>query len=168
MITSGRDPIPIGGSISVTDTPSPEDFATIFRGLDEATAEVAGQANLLPLAVLLRDDAGIAVGGLWGRTVSSWLSTAMLCVPASLRGRGLGSAWVRAAEHAALARACIGIRVETFDFQAPTFYQRLGFVLAAVQDDLPPGHRCYSLCKRLIPVPRSPDLSSVPLAVTPP
>ena len=22
-------------------------------------------------------------------------------------------------------------------------------ILAAVQDDLPPGHRCYSLCKRL-------------------
>jgi hypothetical protein len=56
---------------------------------------------------------------------------------------------VRAAEHAARARACIGIRVETFDFQAPTFYQRLGFVVVAVQDDLPPGHRCYSLCKRL-------------------
>jgi GNAT superfamily N-acetyltransferase len=167
MITSGPDSISVSGSISVTDTPSPADFATIFRGLDEATAEVVGHANLLPLAVL-RDDAGMAVGGLWGRTVYSWLMIEMLFVPASLRGRGLGSAMVRAAEHAALARACIGIRVETFDFQAPTFYQRLGFVLAAVQDDLPPGHRCYSLCKRLIPVPRSPDLSSVPLAGTPP
>ena len=167
MITSGRDTISVGGSISVTDTPSPEDFATIFQGLDDATAEVVGHANLLPLAVLLRDDAGMAVGGLWGRTVYSWLMIEMLFVPASMRGRGLGSAVVRAAEHTALARACIGIRVETFDFQAPTFYQRLGFVLAAVQDDLPPGHRCYSLCKRLIPVARSPDLSSAPLAVMP-
>ena len=108
-----------------------------------------GHANLVPLAVLLHDDAGMAVGGLWGRTVYSWLMIEMLFVPAPLRGRGLGSAVVRAAEHAALARACIGIRVETFDFQAPNFYQRLGFVLAAVQADLPPGHRCYSLCKRL-------------------
>jgi GNAT superfamily N-acetyltransferase len=167
MITSGRDLIPVSGSISVTDTPSQEDFTTIFRGLDEATAEVVGRANLSPLAVLLRDDAGMAVGGLWGRTVYSWLMIEMLFVPTSLRGRGLGSAVVRAAEHAALARGCIGIRVETFDFQAPTFCQRLGFVLAAVQDDLPPGYRCYSLCKRLIPAARSPDLSSVPLAVMP-
>jgi GNAT superfamily N-acetyltransferase len=149
MIVPGRDTAPVGGSISTTDTPSAEDFATIFRGLDEATAEVVGHAHLLPLAVLLRDDAGMAVGGLWGRTVYSWLMIEMLFVPAPLRGRGLGSAVVRAAEQAARARACIGIRVETFDFQAPTFYQRLGFVLAAVQDDLPPGHRCYSLCKRL-------------------
>jgi GNAT superfamily N-acetyltransferase len=149
MIVPGRDTAPVGGSISTTDTPSPEDFATIFRGLDEATAEVVGHANLLPLAVLLRDDAGMAVGGLWGRTVYSWLMIEMLFVPAPLRGRGLGSAVIQAAERAARARACIGIRVETFDFQALTFYQRLGFVLAAVQDDLPPGHRCYSLCKRL-------------------
>jgi predicted N-acetyltransferase YhbS len=61
---------------------------------------------------------------------------------------------VRAAEDAARTRACIGVRVETFEFQAPGFYQRLGFVLAAAQDDLPPGHRCYSLFKRLdIPTP---------------
>jgi GNAT superfamily N-acetyltransferase len=150
MITTRRAALPVSGSISVTDTPSPEDFATIFRGLDAATAEVVGHANLLPLAVLLCDDAGVALGGLWGRTVYSWLMIEMLFVPVSLRGRGLGSALVEAAEDAARARDCIGVRVETFEFQAPAFYQRLGFILAAVQDDLPPGHRCYSLCKRLI------------------
>jgi GNAT superfamily N-acetyltransferase len=149
MITTGRAALPVSGSISVSDTPSQEDFATIFRGLDAATAEVVGHAELLPLAVLLRDDTGVAVGGLWGRTVYSWLMIEMLFVPVLLRGRGFGSALVRAAEDAALARECIGVRVETFEFQAPGFYQRLGFILAAVQDDLPPGHRCYSLCKRL-------------------
>ena len=41
MIVSGRGAAPVGGLISVTDTPSPDDFATIFRGLDEATAEVS-------------------------------------------------------------------------------------------------------------------------------
>lgn len=95
MIVPGPGTAPVGGSISTTDTPSPEDFATIFRGLDEATAEVVGSAHLLPLAVLLRDDAGMAVGGLWGRTVYSWLMIEMLFVPESLRGRGLGSAVVR-------------------------------------------------------------------------
>jgi GNAT superfamily N-acetyltransferase len=149
MITPGRAAFPVSGSISVTDAPSPEDFVTIFRGLDAATAEVVGHAELLPLAVLLRDDTGVAVGGLWGRTVYAWLMIEMLFVPVSLRGRGLGSALVRAAEDAARARGCIGVRVETFEFQAPAFYQRLGFMLAAVQVDLPPGHRCYSLCKRL-------------------
>ena len=149
MIAKGRAALPVGGSISVTDTPSSEDFATIYRGLDAATAEVVGYADLLPLAVLLRDDAGGVVGGLWGRTVYSWLMIEMLFVPLSLRGHGLGSALVRTAEDAARARDCIGVRVETFEFQAPAFYQRLGFSMAAVQDDLPPGHRCYSLSKRL-------------------
>lgn len=149
MTIAGRAPQPAEGSISVADQPSPADFAAIFLGLDASTAAVAGHANLCPLAVLLRDDSGTVVGGLWGRTVYSWLMIEMLFVPEPLRRQGYGSALVRAAQDAARARGCIGVRVETFEFQAPEFYQRLGFTVAGAQQDLPPGHCCYSLFKRL-------------------
>ena len=157
MTIAGQASRPAKGSISVADVPSPADFATIFLGLDASTAAVAGHANLCPLAVLLRDGSGTVVGGLWGRTVYSWLMIEMLFVPESLRRQGYGSALVRAAEDAARARACIGVRVETFEFQAPAFYQRLGFMVAGAQQDLPPGHCCYSLFKRL---DREADISS--------
>jgi GNAT superfamily N-acetyltransferase len=136
------------GSITVTDAPAAADFAVIFRGLDDCTAAVVGPAALYPLAVLLRDDAGAVVGGLWGRTGYSWLTIEMLFVPEPLRRRGFGTRLVEMAEDAARARGCIGAQVSSFDFQAPAFYRRLGFEVFGVQQDLPPGHCTYYLSKR--------------------
>jgi ribosomal protein S18 acetylase RimI-like enzyme len=75
----------------------------------------------------------------------------MLFVPAALRGRGIGSALVCAAERAARARGCIGMQVNRFDFQAGSLYERLGFKVFGVQQDLPPGRRCFFLSKRIDP-----------------
>lgn len=99
--------------------------------------------------MLLRNETGTVVGGLWARTNYAWLVIEMLFVPEQLRGRGVGSRLVQKAEAAARVRGCIGMQVDTFDFQARAFYERLGFAVFGIQEDLPPGHRCFYLCKRL-------------------
>ena len=138
---------PPAARITVPATPSLDDFATIFRALDAFNAPEVGHALFLPLAVLLHDDAGAVIGGLWGVTVYSWLAINMLFVPAPLRRRGLGSALVRAAEAEARGRQCVGMQVDTFGFQAQPFYERLGFTVFGVQSNFPPGHRCVYLRK---------------------
>ena len=137
------------GSLTLTDAPSGADLSAVFRALDDFHAPVAGHARFHPLAVLLHDESGTVTGGLVGRTVYSWLIIEMLFVPAPLRGGGVGFALVRMAEAAARARGCIGMQVDTFDPRARSFYQRLGFTVFGVQQDLPPGHCCFYLCKRL-------------------
>jgi GNAT superfamily N-acetyltransferase len=150
MIRVGHSGAEVGsGSIILTDAPSVADFRVIFRALDDFNASVIGHAQLQPVAVLLHDESGMVVGGLWGRTNYGWLAIEMLFVPGPLRGRGIGSALVSKAEAAARVRDCIGVQVDTFDFQARSFYERLGFTVFGVQDDLPPGHRCFYLCKRV-------------------
>ena len=72
------------------------------------------------------------IGGLWGRTVYDWLFVEHLFVPEHLRGRGLGTALMRKAEEVAIARDCIGVCLDTFDFNAPGFYRKLGY------EELPP------------------------------
>jgi GNAT superfamily N-acetyltransferase len=139
--------LPGGGSITVTETPQDADFHTIFRALDAFNAPLVGFARFDPLAVLLRDDVGMVIGGLWGRMGYSWLAIQMLFVPASMRGRGLGSMLIRAAEAGARARGCIGMQVDTFSFQAQPFYERHGFTVFGVQEDFPPGYRCIFLRK---------------------
>ena len=67
--------------------------------------------------------------------------------PASLRGRGLGSALVRTAEAEARTIGCVGMQVDTFSFQAQPFYERLGFTVFGVQENFPPGYRCVYLRK---------------------
>jgi GNAT superfamily N-acetyltransferase len=149
-----------GGSITVPQTPSEADFQTIFRALDQFNAPVVGHAQFIPLAALLHDEGGAVVGGLWGRTGYSWLSIQMLFVPAFMRGRGIGSALVCAAEIEARKRGCLGMLVDTFSFQAQPFYERLGFSVIGVQENFPPGYCCIYLRKPFAAEVRVPALAA--------
>lgn len=74
-----------------------------------------------PLAVVLRNDTGEIVGGLWGRTVYGWLFVEFLVVDDSLRGRDFGARLMGAAEGMAVERGCVGAWLTTFSFQARGF-----------------------------------------------
>jgi len=102
------------------------------------------------LAVTLRDPESDAVtGGLWGVSVVGWLYVDMLVVPEGLRGQGLGTALVRKAEEIARKRGCIGLWLHTATFQAPDFYEKLGFKAFGRVPDYPPGHDTIYYSKRL-------------------
>jgi GNAT superfamily N-acetyltransferase len=145
MTKSGRPP----ARITQAAAPSPTDFAAIFHALEAETARTIGPSQIEPLAILLHDHAGSVVGGLWGRVVYAWLVVEMLFVPPTLRGHGLGAALMQEAEAAARSRNCIGLQLTRLDFQAPAFYESLGFITFGIQDDVPPGHRCFFMQKRL-------------------
>jgi len=140
---------PAQPSIELCWSPTDADFAAVFTALERETAPVTGPCHIVPLALLLRDAKGRPVGGLWGRIVYSWLVIEMLVVPAEMRGMGAGTALIAQAQDAARSRSCLGIQLTRLEFQAPAFYERLGFSIFGVQDDVPPGHRCFYLLKRL-------------------
>jgi len=143
-------PIP---EVCITDTPEGGVFDSIFRALDVCSRPVIGPAESRLLVIPLRDRRGRATGGLWGSTMFEWLQIHMLFVPEALRGRGIGSAIVAAAEREAVARGCRGANVDTFSFQAAPFYQRLGYQSFGVLEDCPPGHQRIFLSKRLREAP---------------
>lgn len=135
---------------AVTDTPTAAEEAAIRAALRDANAAATGlPRDSRPLALPLRDAAGAVVGGLWGRTAWSWLYIENLAVPADQRGRGLGARLLAAAEAEAVARGCVGARLDTYSFQARPFYERHGYALVGEIADCPPGHTRYSLARRL-------------------
>jgi len=85
--------------------------------------------------------------GLFGSTAYGYLHVDMLFVPESLRGSGLGSRLMQQAEQEAIRRGCHGAYLETFDFQAPGFYDRLGYSVFGRLDDTPSGHTRFFLRK---------------------
>ena len=130
---------------------------TVFyrlAGVDEklhvafVTAAYPTRRDETVLMIPLRDEQGDVTGGLWGHTLFQWLSIEMLIVPDDRRGQGIGSALVASAETEARARGCIGAVVDTFSFQAKSFYQRLGFTVLGVLDDYPPGYSRIYFRKR--------------------
>ena len=132
----------------IDDQVSPDDEATVARGLLAFNENWIGASNELPVKLVARDNEGI-VGGLIGHTRWSWLYVAKLWVHERARGRGVGTRLLTAAEDIARARGCEGASLDTFEYQARPFYEKLGYELFGTLDGYPPGYRQFYLRKSL-------------------
>jgi GNAT superfamily N-acetyltransferase len=130
------------------DAASDADHEAIFKPL-LAYNETHVATDYEPFAIRLRDEAGDIVGGLFARKFYHWLFVELLFVPTAARGTGLGSAMLKRAELFAREKGCIGIWLDTFSFQAPDFYRKLGFVQFGALDDYPAGSTRFFFQKRL-------------------
>ena len=101
------------------------------------------------LAGAVEDPSGTVIGGFSGHTWGGYCELKQLWVHQAHRGRGLGSALMRAVEAEAQRRGCTRVLLTTHDFQAPAFYERLGYRRHAVIDDYPRGHSQFVYIKQL-------------------
>ena len=90
---------------------------------------------------------GLSAMSYWG---SFYISD--LVAPETARGQGLGSELMRLAEQEARARGCLHIWLDTFEFQARSFYERLGFKVFGQLDGLAPFFPRYFMKKTLEPL----------------
>ncbi len=138
-------------ALVVPDQPSEADRAAVLAALVAYNDKTAGPSGAQPLAVLIHDPATQkAVGGLWGRTVYDWLFVELFVVPEPFRGQHLGSEILARAEDIARTRGCIGVWLDTYEFQAPGFYAKQGYELFAAIDDHPRGMHRFFFKKRLV------------------
>ena len=136
-------------AITVRESPDAQVRAILLNLMMTYNESKTGPSGFALLAVTLDDPkTGQVIGGLWGRTVYDWLFVEFLFVPGHLRGRGLGTTLLRTAEDAAVARSCIGVCLDTFDFNAPDFYRTLGYEEFAALDSPRRGFSRHYFTKR--------------------
>ncbi|MEH3157858.1 MAG: GNAT family N-acetyltransferase [Sphingomonas taxi] len=135
--------------IEVVAAPGETEREAILAPLVAHNDAMAGPTERHPVAIVIRDEAGAIVGGLWGMTSYRWLFVQYLALPTALRGQGRGSALMMAAEAEAKRHGCIGVWLDTFSFQARGFYERLGYRAFGQIDDYPPGETRFFLSKRI-------------------
>ena len=93
------------------------------------------------ISVWLRDGDGTVKGGCTGYIVGGdECYVTLLYVDESLRGQGHGEKLLTALEELAAREKCRFVALDTFDFQAPGFYRRLGYVSFGRIDDFFRGH----------------------------
>jgi GNAT superfamily N-acetyltransferase len=136
-------------AFATSDTADRSVFEAIFTALDGESRDVIGPAKPRLLVIPIRDGSGIVTGGLWGVTLFRWLAVQMLFVPHAMRGRGIGSALMASAEKEARDRGCLGVHVDALSFQAPWFYEKMGFSLFGTLEDCPAGYQRMYFQKRL-------------------
>ncbi len=134
--------------IERTDTPTDQERQAILAPLRAYnTAKTGGTVPEL-VAWLVRDEQDEIVGG----STAGCFSLAVYRAAGGAgtgQGQGTGSTLMQMAEELAREKNCVGIWLETFDFQAPEFYRKHGFTQIGQMDDYPPGHQHFFLQKRL-------------------
>jgi GNAT superfamily N-acetyltransferase len=139
-----------GYRLSVEDDPRDADIEILPHRLEAFNErQWPGHQQWRPFGVFVREG-GEIIAGLAGETYCGWLFVRYLWVSDALRGRGIGRALMSQAEARARDRGCHSAWLDTFSFQAPGFYQRLGYEEFG-RLDYPPDHQKHFLRKRLIP-----------------
>ena len=97
-----------------------------------------------PLNIYVEDDSGELMAGLVAETFGNWLEIEYLFVKEDLRAQGIGSQLLQQAESEAKKRNCRFAFVNTYQFQAPSFYQKHGYQEVFTLKDYPcTGQRHY-------------------------
>lgn len=132
-----------------------DDDGAIERMLEENlyafNAAATGIADGERLTFVTRNEAGTIVGAANGHTWGGCCELKQLWVEDGNRGQRIGSELVRAVEEEANRRGCRQIVLSTHSFQAPGFYERLGFSRLASIPEYPQGYENILYLKRLTP-----------------
>ena len=117
--------------------------------INQHNINVTGFADYRPLAMFVQDTANRLIAGISGYTWAGCCEIAFLWVHPDYRQMGYGRKLLQTAETEAIQRACQLVVLSSYSFQAPDFYQKLGYTVTGVDEGCPPGHRRYHLHKRL-------------------
>jgi|HubBroStandDraft_6_1064221.scaffolds.fasta_scaffold10814_4 GNAT superfamily N-acetyltransferase len=133
--------------------PTPEERKRIIAPLVAYNEAQVGPENWREFALFVRSEIGEPVAGLLGFKHWNHFFVAALYVEQLFRKEGIGRELMKRAEALALEQGCDVVYLDTFDYQAPGFYEKLGFKVFGRLEDYPPGHRRFYLVKRLRSVP---------------
>jgi GNAT superfamily N-acetyltransferase len=137
-------------AITLSDAPSEDERAVISTGLGAYNTAQVGYSDARPLAVFLRDPAsGAVVGGLYGRSYLGVLTIERFFLPEEQRRGRVGSRILALAEAEGRRRGCTRAVLSTLHFQAPGFYLKQGWEVAAKIECDPPGHTRFYMTKKL-------------------
>ena len=124
-----------------TESQKSQIIGDLIRSYNRSKREVAESE---PLNLYVEDEYGEIMAGLVAETFGNWLEIEYLFVKEDLRGQGIGSQLLQQAESEAKKRNCRFAFVNTYQFQAPAFYQKYGYKEVFTMKDYPyTGQRHY-------------------------
>ena len=124
-----------------TESQKAQKIGELVRSYNRSKREAAESE---PLNLYVEDDSGELLAGLVAETFGNWLEIEYLFVQEELRGQGIGSQLLQQVESEAKKRNCRYVFVNTYQFQAPAFYQKHDYQEVFTLKDYPcTGQRHY-------------------------
>ncbi len=122
-------------------------FDELVAGIRQHKYENMGPEDTLPLSVVARDESGKLIGGVSGRTIYKNFLINVVWVDKKTRGTGLGRKLMELAEAEAIKQGCLLAQLDTLSYQAPDFYQKLGFEIIGTVPEFPGSPARYFMLK---------------------
>ncbi|MGR3762702.1 GNAT family N-acetyltransferase [Rossellomorea sp. NS-SX7] len=129
-----------------------EDSDYIRKKLIEFNMDSIDEEVKTPLekvSFVIRNDKDEIVGGVVGETFWHHLHIDFLWVAEEYRKGGYGVGLIERMEDYARGKGCYLVILDTFSFQAPGFYKKLGYREFGVLEDFPKGSSQHFMEKRL-------------------
>lgn len=134
--------------------PDPADLEVLEMQIRREASIATGLGEEVDLAIFVREG-GKVVAGIAGWTWGDCCELQSLWVKPELRGRGLATRLMLAAEAEAAARGCSQTVHFTYGFQAQDLYEKNGYEVMGRVDEFPSGTDTFWYRKRL-PTPGEP------------
>ncbi|KXF80751.1 GNAT family N-acetyltransferase [Enterovibrio coralii] len=134
---------------SLTTEPTTADIEEIRAHLIRFNDEKLNGVQEEPAAIFVTDDDGNKVAGITAEIWGKWLLIKLLWVNDTYRSHQLGKTLLVQMENHAMSKGCQKSLVETFSFQARSFYEKQGYVCQLTLDDYPVSTATHFLVKQL-------------------
>ncbi len=132
-------------------SPSKEDVSTIYDGLLEFNKPHFPDLEENSFGLFVRDQKTNILGGLTGKFLFTTCHITYLWLSESIRGKGMGTKLIKQIESEAKILGIENIFLDTYTFQAPGFYEKIGFNDTGRYKDYPlPGVDKVFYQKRII------------------
>lgn len=129
------------------ENPKPADVDVLGKGITAYAAQQRGLPAIEFFAFFIRDEQGEILGGCEGNCLYGCMYVGQLWVSESLRGQGYGTQLMQSAERHGIARGCTFAAVNTMDWEALGFYQKLGYEIELARKGFMKGSVFYFLRK---------------------
>ncbi|MFX0123570.1 MAG: GNAT family N-acetyltransferase [Candidatus Hodarchaeota archaeon] len=135
----------------ISDTPSDEDMKIVQKGLEDHNRKFPSGGLDIPkpdISLVMKDISGKIIGGVITSMLTGVMHLEVLWVDETYRNRGLGKSLVLQAERIAKEKGYPASHTWTFSFQAPEFYQSIGYEVLGIFDGYTGGITEYVLHKK--------------------
>lgn len=121
----------------------------LFRGISEEAFLAKGMPPIRPFSIFIKDQKQNVLGGVSGTTFHGSLYVDSLWITAALRHQGWGTKLMNEAEKIGKERGAHFVTVNTMDWEALPFYQKLGYLVEFTREGYDKGSKMFMLRKSL-------------------
>ena len=129
--------------------PNPEDFQALSEGMLDYHAAKGHPRKSEKYSIFLKDEKDKTLGGVVVTFLWNGMEIDSLWVDESIRGKGWGKKLMEEVEKEGIKRGSTVAYTNTFPWQAPEFYEKLGYSMYGKLEDFPKGSALSYYSKKL-------------------